>query len=356
MSSQSVATGEQIIAPDQIVHACTSTQTSVHKLFDAKLDHGFLIDDTLSSTSQSSNIKTELIRTSSLSRSLSVNLHKRSPESDPESPLSHVSHPKFSDPILSNSSTFCTSLFSSSSKNTDPCRQMGTLPFLPHPPKCEQQVSAGQSLSSSLLLSGDTGNALDEAGQSDDLKDFLNLSGDASDGSFHGENNTLSFDEQMEFQFLSEQLGIAITDNEESPHLDDIYGTPPQLSSLPVPSCSNQSKQNLGSPVKVQLSSSRSSSDSATTNKSRLRWTLELHERFVEAVNKLEGPEKATPKAVLKLMKVEGLTIYHVKSHLQVKVYSLSSKNQMLQLTFSLHLSCRSIGLRNIFLSLRKVS
>jgi hypothetical protein len=220
MSSQSVAIGEQIIAPNQIVHACTSTQTSVHKLFDAKLDHGLLIDDTLSSTSQSSNIKTELIRTSSLSRSLSVNLQKRSPESDLESPLSHISHPKFSDPILSNSSTFCTSLFSSSSKNTDPCRQIGTLPFLPHPPKCEQQVSAGQSSSSSLLLNGDTGNALDEAGKSDDLKDFLTLSGDASDGSFHGENNTLAFDEQMEFQFLSEQLGIAITDNEESPHLD----------------------------------------------------------------------------------------------------------------------------------------
>ncbi|CAN6176877.1 unnamed protein product [Urochloa humidicola] len=317
MSSQSLATGEQIIAHDQTVHACASTQTSVHKLFDAKSDHRLLIDDTLSSTSQSSNIKTELIRSSSLSRSLSINLQKRSPESDPESPMSHISHPKFSDPILSNSSTFCTSLFSSSSKNTDPCRQMGTLPFLPHPPMCEQQVSAGHSSSSSLLLSCDNGNALDEAEQSDDLKDFLNLSGDASDGSFHGENNALAFDEQMEFQFLSEQLGIAITDNEESPHLDDIYGTPLQLSSLPVSSCSNQSTQNLGSPVKVQLSSSRSSSGCTTTSKSRLRWTLELHERFVEAVNKLEGPEKATPKGVLKLMKVEGLTIYHVKSHLQ---------------------------------------
>ncbi|KAL6603268.1 hypothetical protein ACP70R_043629 [Stipagrostis hirtigluma subsp. patula] len=317
MSSHSVVVAvEQIAAPDKTVHASTSTLPLVHKLFDSKLDHQSLVDDTLSSTSQSSNIKTELIRSSSLSKSLTSNL-KRSPEPDPESPLSHVSQPNFSDPISSNSSTFCTSLFSSSLTNPEPCRQIGSLPFLPHPPKCEQQVSAGQSSSSSLLLSSDIGSALDEAEQSDDLKDFLNLSGDASDGSYHGENNALAFAEQMEFQFLSEQLGIAITDNEESPRLDDIYGTQPQLSSLPVSSCSNQSIQNPGSPVKVQLSSSRSSSGSATTNKARLRWTLELHERFVEAVKKLDGPEKATPKGVLKLMKVEGLTIYHVKSHLQ---------------------------------------
>ncbi|CAD5188548.1 unnamed protein product [Musa acuminata subsp. malaccensis] len=304
MSSHSLTTAKQNNNPEGTKHFHHSSLLSVQ--LSNQHDCKNLLDDRLSSTSPY-RAQTELLKSSSFK---------------PGSPRSYVSHSQCSDHMFSRSSTFCTSLYSSSSAISESSRKLSSSPFLPHPPKCEKQNSAVQLSSSPLLFNGDTSARSCEDEHTDDLmKDFLNLSGDASDGSTHGEiygNNGIALSEQIELQLLSEQLGIAITDNGESPRLDDIYETP-QVSSLPLSSNHNQAVQLSEPPAKVQLHSSPSTAtvSASAANKTRLRWTLELHERFVEAVNKLDGAEKATPKAVLNLMNVEGLTIYHVKSHLQ---------------------------------------
>ncbi|KAL3511115.1 hypothetical protein ACH5RR_030516 [Cinchona calisaya] len=51
--------------------------------------------------------------------------------------------------------------------------------------------------------------------------------------------------------------------------------------------------------------------------KPRLKWTAELHQRFIDAVNQLGGADKATPKSLMRVMGIQGLTLYHLKSHLQ---------------------------------------
>ncbi|CAI9783922.1 unnamed protein product [Fraxinus pennsylvanica] len=61
----------------------------------------------------------------------------------------------------------------------------------------------------------------------------------------------------------------------------------------------------------------------------RLRWTKDLHHCFVHAVERLGGEDRATPKMVMELMNVKGLTITHVKSHLQM--YRSTKHEQMLQ-------------------------
>ncbi|CAA3019543.1 PHR1-LIKE 3-like [Olea europaea subsp. europaea] len=63
-----------------------------------------------------------------------------------------------------------------------------------------------------------------------------------------------------------------------------------------------------------------------TDPKPRLRWTAELHERFEDAVAQLGGPDKATPKTIMRTMGVKGLTLYHLKSHLQYRLGKQANK------------------------------
>ncbi|CAL9101311.1 unnamed protein product [Musa textilis] len=319
MSSHSLITIKQSNSPEGTKHLCHSSPLSVQ--FNNEHDCQKLLDDCFSST-RSSYVETVLHNSSSFGKDLPLHTKKSSSGPEPGSPCSYASHPQYSEHKFSRSSTFCTSLHYSSSTSSESCQKVHNLPFLPHPQKCEHQNSAVQSSNSPLLFSGDiiiSATSGEDEHTDDLMKDFLNLSGEVSDGSIHGENcgsSGLALNEQIELQILSEQLGIAITDNGESLHLDDIYETL-QVSSLPLSANHNQTDQPSKPPAKVQLHSPPSINPASAANKTRLRWTLDLHERFVEAVNKLDGAEKATPKGVLKLMNVEGLTIFHVKSHLQ---------------------------------------
>ncbi|KAK7260834.1 hypothetical protein RIF29_27132 [Crotalaria pallida] len=51
-------------------------------------------------------------------------------------------------------------------------------------------------------------------------------------------------------------------------------------------------------------------------NKGRVTWSVELHRKFVAAVNQL-GIHKAVPRKILELMNEENLTTAHIGSHLQ---------------------------------------
>ncbi|CAH8387661.1 unnamed protein product [Eruca vesicaria subsp. sativa] len=67
-----------------------------------------------------------------------------------------------------------------------------------------------------------------------------------------------------------------------------------------------------------QVTSSNNVRQYVRSNMPRLRWTPDLHLSFVRAVQRLGGPHRATPKMVLQMMNLKGLSIAHVKSHLQM--------------------------------------
>uniref|UniRef100_A0A2N9GD40 HTH myb-type domain-containing protein n=1 Tax=Fagus sylvatica TaxID=28930 RepID=A0A2N9GD40_FAGSY len=212
---------------------------------------------------------------------------------------------------------FCTSLHFSSSTSSETNHYLGNQPFLPNPPNYDRCIPAVNSPESSLLSGGGVNSRCGKENSSDLMKGFFNIPGQSSEGIFWGENygrDNLTVSQQLELQNFSEELNIAINDTSDNPRLDEIYETPQSaITDL------QDNKNNLPSVLHMNdLSNSQHDfPEAAVAHKTRIRWTQKLHELFLDAVEKLGGPENATPKGILKLMNVEGLNIYHIKSHLQ---------------------------------------
>ncbi|KAF4393335.1 hypothetical protein F8388_023139 [Cannabis sativa] len=96
-------------------------------------------------------------------------------------------------------------------------------------------------------------------------------------------------------------------------------------------SSSNSTVEENGSKKQQGATSGGSVRQYVRSKTPRLRWTPDLHLCFVRAVERLGGQDRATPKLVLQLMNIKGLSIAHVKSHLQMyRSKKIEDPNQVL--------------------------
>lgn len=232
------------------------------------------------------------------------------------------------------SSGFCTAMHSTSASRP-PIR----LSFYSQSPKSVAKTLILPAPSSNQSGTTSVDRPIDQPSQGpdfiDSLQDILNFSDEASQCSapqVHVQGGSASGFTDIQHRRSDWETWAELVPEEDSLALcwTDLFGvegdndpglrTCYQTKIASNPSLKPQINQHWQIPdpeSSSQCGAAPAASESQGVSKTRLRWTPELHERFVEAVNQLGGAEKATPKGVLKVMEVEGLTIYHVKSHLQ---------------------------------------
>lgn len=224
MNLNSIMSAKQSEATRGVTQSCYGTFSPVRKFFSVESEGKSLLASECSSSRPSPFIRAES-PSSTHTQASTVQPQKYCLESGPNSPMSPGSHVQSSKSTFSRSSLFCTSLYQSSSSSSEAHRQLGNLPFLPHPPSYNQSISSVDS-KAPFLFSGDIDNQYNEEHSEALMKDFLNL----SDGSLHGINcasDGLELTEQLELQFLSDELDIAITDHGENPRIDVSTLQPP---------------------------------------------------------------------------------------------------------------------------------
>ncbi|KAB2015401.1 hypothetical protein E1A91_D08G023100v1 [Gossypium mustelinum] len=160
-------------------------------------------------------------------------------------------------------------------------------------------------------------------GEKDDFMAFTHVPASSPCGSPQGSmyaKQSLTLKEKLQLQYLTKELEIDVSESSPLGLDQEIHEETAQVSSDQGIHQLGFKRNHVTSIVNMDgyiHSMNQQHTDAMAAHKQRIRWIPELHELFLNAVDQLGGPDCATPKNILKLMNVEGLSIYHVKSHLQ---------------------------------------
>jgi SHAQKYF class myb-like DNA-binding protein len=120
---------------------------------------------------------------------------------------------------------------------------------------------------------------------------------------------------------VANNAAVPVPDNITNLFLQHAYGETIGLTAAvntaeqPVPP-QQQQQQQQQKEMEADQDDDDNDNETGGVKKSRLVWTQELHNRFINALSQL-GLRNAVPKSILSLMNVEGMSRENVASHLQ---------------------------------------